>query len=80
VRPHLENGVQFWASQVKNDWELLERDQLRASEMMWGLEHLAYEDQLRDLLLFSLEKRKMRGDHNTYNSKFHFNMRTNFTF
>lgn len=55
---HLESEVQFCAPQYR-DMGTLQQIQLRATKTMRGLGHLTYEEKLRELGLFILEKERL---------------------
>ena len=58
VRPHLECCVQFFAPQYETDMVILEQVQSRVTDMTKQLEQFSYKERLRELRLFSLEKRR----------------------
>jgi len=62
VRAHLESCIQLWSPQHWKDMDLLELGQRRATNIIQGMKHLCYEERLRELGLFSLEKRRLQED------------------
>lgn len=59
---YLKYCDQFWDSHYKRDVELLESMQRRSPKLIKKRETKTYEEQWRELKLFDMEKRRLRGD------------------
>lgn len=62
VRPYLEDAAQFWSPNYKKVIELFERVQWRATKMISSLRVQPLEEWLKRLNLFTMEKRRVRGE------------------
>ena len=62
VRPLLEYGMQAWSPSAIGDCYRLEQFQRMATRQVRELRGLSYDERLRRLNLFSLQRRRLRGD------------------
>ena len=62
VRPHLEYAAAVWSPYQKQDIELIENVQRRATRQLSTLRDLSYTERLKRLNLPTLKYRRIRGD------------------
>jgi len=62
IRPHLEYCIQVWEPYFNKDIDILEKVQRCAPKLVRCPENLSYEQRLEYLGLYSLSRRRQRGD------------------
>ena len=62
VRSHLQYCIQMGSPQYRRDVDPFECVQRKTAKMIQGMEHLSCEDRLKELGLFSMEKRRLQRD------------------
>ena len=62
VRPHLEYCQQAWVHANKGDLDMLEGVQCRVTKMIASIKHLDYQQRLKELRMYTVERRFVRGD------------------
>ena len=62
VRPHLQYCIQAWRLCRKQDIDILETVQRRATKLIPKLRNFSYEIRIKECGLTTLETRRLRGD------------------